>query len=318
MDVTNRIPPWESAPTAGVDGDVLVYRSGFAAQHTVYEVFSVDPQWQGIALAEFPYKADAVAWVGDDPDLTIVPRIDVEPEGLAKYNFRSIFEKILWQTKAPRYKLYLTGPGNFRDHMATLKVYKGNRDPEAKPKHYAVLKEFATKQYGAITIDGQEADDALGIDGIKAFKEWETSGRLPGQSKYVLCTVDKDLQMIPGLHYNFVKDELHWIDRRDALRFFYWQLLVGDSTDNIGGCPKIGKKRAEAALEGKDDEMAMWLACRDLYAKHYEDVEAVMVENARLLWIRRKPDEMWVPPTERDYTYLESEEDNNGDYNRTP
>jgi 5'-3' exonuclease len=56
----------------------------------------------------------------------------------------------------------------------------------------------------------------------------------------VICSIDKDLHQIPGLHYNFVKKEWSQIEPWDGLKWFYQQLLIGDSTDGIKGCSGIG------------------------------------------------------------------------------
>ena len=45
-------------------------------------------------------------------------------------------------------KLYLTGSGNYRNTLATIKPYKGNRDPNNKPIYYAEIREYLLDQHG--------------------------------------------------------------------------------------------------------------------------------------------------------------------------
>lgn len=64
----------------------------------------------------------------------------------------------------------------------------------------------------------------------------------------VICSIDKDLLQIPGKHYNFVKKEWFTQDLIGGLRHFYSQLLIGDIVDNIDGIKGIGKITAGRLL----------------------------------------------------------------------
>ena len=59
--------------------------------------------------------------------------------------------------------LYISGKDNFREKVATILPYKGNRDPLHKPKYYKEIREYLKDAYGAQVVDGQEADDEIGI-----------------------------------------------------------------------------------------------------------------------------------------------------------
>ncbi len=58
-------------------------------------------------------------------------------------------------------------------------------------------------------------------------------------------SIDKDLDMIRGWHYNFIKDKKYFIDDQQAIKHFYTQILTGDRVDNIIGLRGIGPKKAE-------------------------------------------------------------------------
>ncbi len=60
------------------------------------------------------------------------------------------------------WKLYLTGSNNFRIAIAKTAVYKGNRTAP-KPEHLAALRQHLVKEWGAVIVEGQEADDAIAI-----------------------------------------------------------------------------------------------------------------------------------------------------------
>jgi 5'-3' exonuclease len=184
--------------------------------------------------------------------------------------------------------MYLSGPTNFRTGIATIKPYKGNRDPDHRPKHGPAIKEYMEHKYNTVYSEDEEADDLVGYS---HYGMW-----LRDERSTVIATVDKDMDMIPGMHYNFVKDESYYVDEYEADRWFYLQLLMGDSTDNIPGIPGVGPKKAATMLEGLAGEEEYFVQALDAYENAYEDGLAALIENARLLWIRRQPNEWWSPP----------------------
>ena len=84
---------------------------------------------------------------------------------------------------------------------------------------------------------------------------------------------------------------------------FYMQLLTGDSTDNIPGLKGVGPKTAEKVLANCTTEEELYAAVLICYINHKpfmdyprEDIEDMIVRNARLLWIRKEEGELWQPP----------------------
>jgi 5'-3' exonuclease len=75
-------------------------------------------------------------------------------------------------------------------------------------------------------------------------------------------------------------------------------MITGDATDNIQGIPGLGPVAAEH-LDAFTTEEEMGEAVLELYSQEYgpneEDVFKAFLENAQLLWIRRKPGELWTP-----------------------
>ena len=208
-----------------------------------------------------------------------------EPESQAREKVDEICNDIMCECHFPEeYVLgentwfYLTGSGNFRNELATIKVYKGQRPP--KPEHLPSAREQLVERWGAEVVEGQEADDAIGIKATDL------------QGDCVIVSVDKDLLMIPGTHYNFVKQEWTEVSQEQGDYFFYKQLLTGDQVDNIQGVPGIGPKKAEKAYQGCTTVQEMYQKALEMYKG---DADALL-ENARLLWLRRYEGEMWEPP----------------------
>lgn len=281
--------------TALIDFDALVYRCGFAAQHTEYYIYDkTAPEMGWIAM--YKYKKEADAYVGGIDDYYIVPKLVVEPVGNAIHNIKASMQATMTNTRSDDYRGFLSGKENFREALATIRPYKGNRDPEAKPAHYMALRDYCLLQYNATIVDGQEADDALGI------AQWNDLNLATEDHTTIICTIDKDLNNIPGWHYNFNSKEVYWVDEEEATYNFYHQLLTGDVTDNILGVPGIGPAKAKKILSPCTSEKDMYVTVWNVYRDAYPDVEdaeidKIVLENARLLWIRRAEGEMWCPPS---------------------
>lgn len=223
-----------------IDGDIVVYRCGFVVKEE-------DP-------VEFAYQAVNTTFEGK---LLKFPEMD--------------------ETVKPT--VYLSGKDNFREKVATLLPYKGNRDPLHKPKYYSEIRTYLKDAYDARVIDGHEADDEIGCE------QWAN-----GKTTCIV-SVDKDLDMIPGYHYNWVRDHFYYVSLDEANYNFYLQMLIGDRVDNIPGINGLGPVKAARALGdiGKDlDRYAAVL--RSEYAKQYGATwEDALQEVAQLIWIRRVP-----------------------------
>ena len=181
------------------------------------------------------------------------------------------------------YQVYLTGKTNFRFDIAKSHVYKGNRKDAEKPRHLGAVRDHLIDNWGAVVSEDQEADDLIAIDAAR--------------QDYNACvaSIDKDMLQIPCWHFNFVKGTMVKVDAFEGIKFFYTQILTGDKADNIVGLYKVGPVKAGKILDGCDDEDDLW----DAVLKAYDGDVGRVVENARLLWLRRFEGEMWLPPSMR-------------------
>lgn len=271
---------------AHIDCDLIIYRAGFAAEKTVYFV----PVGDG--YREFEKKTAAKEYMeeeGLDPSV-LQSEVNLEPEGHAIYNAKSLIATTIELAQADQYRLYLSGPTNFRDGISVSRVYKGNRDAAHKPHHGPAIKQWAENNHPLEWSVDEEADDVVAYRHYAMWKDDEYST--------VLCSVDKDLDMVPGLHYNFVRDRSYIVTPVEGLRCFYRQLLTGDSTDNIPGLKGIGPKKADAILD--ELKPTRWLHA---VTKAYDSQggSVYLLEQGQLLWMRREPNEMWYPGLEWEY-----------------
>ena len=177
-------------------------------------------------------------------------------------------EELVMKPWVGDYQGYLTGSNNYRKDIAVTAPYKGNR-VGTKPKHYGLIREYLEKAWGCEVVDGQEADDAIGI---KAYEIGDIE-------EYIIMSIDKDLDMIRGWHYNFIKDTKYLIDDQQAIKHFYTQIKG------------IGPKKAAKILEDCITEADMYKAVLEAY----DNDETRVLENGQLLWIRRNENQIWSP-----------------------
>jgi len=212
----------------------------------------------------------------------------------ARENFDSLFTAILEDLFTNDYVMALGGPDNFRVDL--YPKYKANRSKSksTRPDWFLDLKSDVVNEYdGCVLTDNCEADDMVRI--------WANECKQP----YVIVTVDKDLDCIEGLHYNPRKKETYTIDK-DYADYFYWkQLLMGDSVDNIPGIPKVGPKKAEKMLDGTTlPAHRKEIVCKAYNDFYSEKGHAHMLANGKLLHIWRKQDDHFNLPKEKYNAYV--------------
>lgn len=256
-----------------VDGDILLYRCGFAAERQKYLVQKGDEH------VELDSAKEAKSEVERSGKGIIWTRREVEPLENAVANINRAIDTMLeelWTKNTGKLDIYLTGKGNFRESLAVTKTYKDNRDPTHRPKHYRALKEHLIKRWNGRVINGQEADDAVGIHAYSLYTD-----------DYIVVSNDKDLDQISGFHYDWTTKRSWYITEEQALKTFYIQLLAGDTADNIPGVVSVAK--ATEAIEECADPHECSLKVKELYEKAYPDYWADRVEEiSELVWIRRK------------------------------
>jgi len=161
----------------------------------------------GFSSQERPAGIDAVMYV-EQPEIV---------SGRLNALLGKIIEKIY------PYRIFISGSGNFRIKAATVQGYKANRTA-AKPFYYDMIRNYLIETYNAEVVDGMEVDDRIA--------DLSTP-------KTVCVSIDKDMDQIPGYHYNWRTKEFYTISELEAYRFYCRQLICGDTVDNIPGLYKL-------------------------------------------------------------------------------
>ena len=85
-----------------------------------------------------------------------------------------------------------------------------------------------------------------------------------------------------------VKEILYDVSVSDANKFFFWQMLNGDTSDNIPGIKGVGPKTIAKLFEGIDDVESLRSIVQEQYAKQYGvDWQQAYLEVGNLLWMIR-------------------------------
>lgn len=180
---------------------------------------------------------------------------------------------------------------NFRKKL--YPAYKSNRVGE-RPVHLYKMKDWLEEKYTSQRYDTLEADDVMGI-----------MATTPTTEDRIMVSDDKDMMTVPGLLFRptFHADKgVLDINPLEAMRFHFWQTIVGDPTDGYPGARGVGKEspyaqdvlEAEDELEAWDEVLMAYTRCR------LTEEDAVLQANlARILkygeWdgTSVKP---WLPP----------------------
>ena len=190
------------------------------------------------------------------------------------------------------YTIALTPKTNFRDHL--IPDYKGNRADTERPIHLSWAKNWVKNNLSAhfIAKPFMEADDLLGILQRDNTVIWSSDKDLrqiagkhlkesadpedPKKSVYELITIT---EMGELYEYSYVTEAGNKKDKTyfSGARGFYYQMLIGDSTDNILGCaervPAMRKGKKILKRKGVGNKMALKLLAR---CKTVEDLKNVV------------------------------------------
>jgi len=266
--------------TAYIDGDVLKYLAGFACQKTIYTHLPTGDWFTGKTAANDWMKEQGLNPRVDWVDEEWKSELELEPFKNCKFILDTKIEEVLHETKSEKAVICLTPSHTFRHDVAFTRVYKGNRKDSPKPEYAEEIIKYFEKAYDVALVEGLEADDIMGMN---------ATGN-------VIATNDKDLNMVPGEHYNFSTSDHFFVGDQEADEWFYIQLLAGDTTDNIVGIPGLGMAKAKKIveeytmdyLEGWAEDLVAVISAH--YEEQYEDWRDVMEEHAKLIYILRPGD----------------------------
>jgi len=199
--------------------------------------------------------------------------------------------------------ILLTGSGGHKGHryaVARVKPYQGQRANSRRPQNWQALRDLLERgTFGdsVLCFHDREADDAFGQHG-HADPENTVHG-----------TQDKDMRMVPGWHIDWKDNRMFYLppdtfeatfnDKLFGPKWFWMQMLMGDTADFIPGLPRAygkqcGEVGAAKILAGASNNAEAFNAVAHAYKSHYAERWFVeMLEQGVLLWMRRGKDADW-------------------------
>ena len=168
-----------------------------------------------------------------------------EPTG-AVLGVLNMLNKLVREEEPQHIAVVFDAPGKtFRDEM--FEEYKANRPPmpdELRCQVLPLLEAVEAMGLPLLRIDGVEADDVIGTLSRRA---------LDRGMEVLISTGDKDMAQLVGGGIGLVNTMTDTRLDRDGVKGKYdvwpeqivdWIALVGDSSDNIPGVPRVGAKTA--------------------------------------------------------------------------
>ena len=265
-----------------IDGDILCYQCTYNIWQNRLQDAGIKPDSKGIYKVTF-----------DADGKKFIPPMTREQE--AKYLrtcwdiFKQKLNALLETTYCDDYMMAVKAGSSFRDHM--FDTYKANRaqDEEVRNAFVPIIRQLAIHELDAVGCAGYEPDDLLRI-----WRREANAAELPN----IMCTMDKDLKCEPGPYFNMHKK--HWkledITEHDALYNYYYQLLLGDGTDNIPDIKGYNKVTAARTLQGALTENDFQEAVVGSYIAVYQDNWFEnLLWNGRMIHLWRSPFDYFNP-----------------------
>lgn len=200
--------------------------------------------WQrkdGGLLAEINKKKNK-DWTWEDFEY-----IDIqEPEPLSNvlHSAKLMFEGVVKKSGCDNYKAFIGSGKTFRNDLATILEYKGNRNELITPVYLEEVKDYLIRKFNIEVVTQIENDDACIIEAYK-------------QKNKVVVAVDKDTGGNAVNWFNPNKPEYGvvncdqfgklWLNEKGEVKgigrlFFYYQVAYGDDVDNYRANSASGKR----------------------------------------------------------------------------
>lgn len=216
----------------------------------------------------------------------------------------TFLENIFIQTGADMYYGAIAGEVKCHRHdLYKMKEYKGNRPEQNEYMNFwrPLVTDYLVTQWKfdvPTSPDEGEADDLV----FGVAHDCKANG-----VEFIVCSPDKDLRTIPGMHFDYRKNEFVTIDKDQARYNFFTLVLAGDDTDNIAGIPGYGPKKTKdklwPLLEQKADTSSYETLVRELYHKHFGEYYGNIIyhetkKTVSLMWDQQRKVQLHNVPKE--------------------
>jgi len=186
--------PTEGEFTALIDADITPYKVGYTIDDEVY-VKTISKVCKSEGIEEYDAK--------NFPNRGYRALLETEGFQDAISRIHYLINSWIDGSGADSAKFYLSGKTNFRDRIAILRKYKGKRNP-FKPPFFYELRRYVTETYLPKFSHECEGDDDMSIEQYAHLVKYDFEGNtvISDMSGTIIITIDKDLWIPPGWHYN--------------------------------------------------------------------------------------------------------------------
>lgn len=239
--------------------------------HNFIDNTPIDPTGESMITALI--DADSISYI-----VGYQHKDEIDNVELVAQTTDQFISQMLVQVQGRQYAGYFSPKICFRHKL--YPEYKGKRKPphEGIARWKPFIEEHCRQQWGFGDWPNYEADDAV-------------SAMQYNMANSVICSPDKDLRQVPGNNFDYKKGIRSYITKEEAYYNLCYQLLVGDSTDNIPGCRGIGEKTAKQILshtpaEGHKLESLVFATYKQVYGTEgctimADQLRLVMTMNGR-------------------------------------
>lgn len=233
---------------------------------------------------------------------------DAKKMDTAIRRFTTLIYEAMYLTKAEFARVHLTPKGcykNGRHLLLGAKPYQANRGGKPKPPLLEPLRSMASglfQPHENIQVFPQyqvEADDAIMMDAYTVensivWSEDKDLNIVPCP-KYCITT-GRILMLAPGTRFGWTGERYTDSGKLKpdgrGTKFFWLQMLMGDTADNVKGILKFdgklcGEVAALTALKGIECENH----CANLVLNAYRAINQNPLPEAEALWLARTPDD---------------------------
>lgn len=233
---------------------------------------------------------------------------DAKKFDTAVRRFTTAIYEAMYLTKAEFARVHLTPKGcykNGRHLLLGAKPYQANRGGKPKPPLLEPLRSAASSLFQPhenVQVFPQyqvEADDAIMIDAYSI-------------ENCIVWSEDKDLKIVPCPKYCIETgrvltlapgNRFGWVGQRftesgkpkpdgHGTKFFWMQMLMGDTADNVKGILKFdGKLCGEVAALAAIKDIECENHCANLVLNAYRAIKQNPLPEAEALWLKRSHDD---------------------------
>lgn len=178
------------------------------------------------------------------------------------------------ETEVKDFIIFFGSKNNFRKKISS--DYKKFRKP--KPLGFESIKQKFIDNLHAKIEPWLEADDLIGL--------YATTPKMIEYRIPIIVSEDKDMKLIPGLHFNYRKPELGIvsISPQEAIISHLIQTMSGDQVDGYYGIKGVGPVKAKKIL----GTTPVWSKVISAFKEKGYTKEDALV-NARLAYILQNP-----------------------------